>query len=82
VTGIRDLTTGDTLCAENDPVELMRIPFPEPVIFMAVEPKARADREKLDAALQAMASEDPTCIVRRDPETGQTIMSGMGELHL
>jgi elongation factor G len=82
VTGLKDLTTGDTLCAENQPVELMRIPFPEPVIFMAVEPKARADRDKLEDALAAMHAEDPTCVIRRDPETGQTIMSGMGELHL
>ncbi len=82
VTGLRELTTGDTLCAENTPIELMRIPFPEPVIFMAVEPKSRADRDKLEEALAAMSAEDPTCIIRRDPETGQTIMSGMGELHL
>ncbi len=82
VTGLRDLTTGDTLCAENQPIELMRIPFPEPVIFMAVEAKSRADRDKLNEALEAMASEDPTCVIRQDPETGQTIMSGMGELHL
>ncbi|MCE9614134.1 MAG: elongation factor G [Lentisphaerae bacterium] len=82
VTGLKDLTTGDTLCAENTPIELMRIPFPEPVIFMAVEPKSRADRDKLETALAAMSAEDPTCVIRRDPETGQTIMSGMGELHL
>ncbi|MDA0577009.1 MAG: elongation factor G [Verrucomicrobia bacterium] len=82
VTGLRELTTGDTLCAENQPIELMRIPFPEPVIFMAVEAKSRADREKLETALEAMSAEDPTCIIRRDSETGQTIMSGMGELHL
>lgn len=82
VTGIRELTTGDTLCAENTPVELMRIPFPDPVIFMAVEPKSRADRDKLAEALSAMAAEDPSCVIRQDAETGQTIMSGMGELHL
>ena len=82
VAGIKELTTGDTLCAENAPVELMRIAFPEPVIFMAVEPKSRVDRDKLDQALEAMASEDPTCIIRKDAETGQTILSGMGELHL
>jgi elongation factor G len=82
VTGLRDLTTGDTLCGEQAPVELMRIPFPEPVIFMAVEPRARADRDKLEEALQAMAAEDPTCVIRHNPETGQTILSGMGELHL
>lgn len=82
VLGIKELTTGDTLCQENAKIELMRIPFPEPVIFMAVEPRTRADRDKLDAALAAMAAEDPTCVIRHDPETGQTIMSGMGELHL
>ena len=82
VMGIKELTTGDTLCLENAKIELMRIPFPEPVIFMAVEPKSRADRDKLDVALAAMAAEDPTCLIRHDPETGQTIMSGMGELHL
>ena len=82
VTGLRDLTTGDTLCDEKNQVELMRIPFPEPVIFMAVEPRARADRDKLEEALKAMAAEDPTCVIRHDPETGQTILSGMGELHL
>jgi len=82
VAGMKNATTGDTLCAENAPVELMRIPFPEPVMFMAVEPRTRADRDKLEDALQSMAAEDPTCIVSHDPETGQTIMSGMGELHL
>ncbi|MFZ4394497.1 MAG: elongation factor G [Kiritimatiellia bacterium] len=82
VVGLKDATTGDTLCAENQPVALERIQAPEPVMFMAIEPKSRADREKLDGALKALASEDPTCIVRLDPETGQTILSGMGELHL
>jgi elongation factor G len=76
------VTTGDTLCAENQPVELTRIKFPEPVMFMAVEPKTRADRDKLDAALAELAMEDPTCVIRVDPETGQTVMGGMGELHL
>jgi len=80
--GLKDATTGDTLCAENQPVALERIQAPEPVMFMAIEPKSRADREKLEGALKALASEDPTCIVRLDPETGQTILSGMGELHL
>jgi len=80
--GLKDATTGDTLCAENQPVALERIQAPEPVMFMAIEPKSRADREKLEEALKALASEDPTCIVRLDPETGQTILSGMGELHL
>jgi len=80
--GLKEATTGDTLCAENQPVALERIQAPEPVMFMAIEPKSRADREKLEVALKALASEDPTCIVRLDPETGQTILSGMGELHL
>jgi elongation factor G len=82
VVGIKNVVTGDTLCTENAPVELARMRFPEPVLFMAVEPRTRADREKLEQALEAMAAEDPTCLVRRDPETGQTIISGMGELHL
>jgi len=82
VTGMRGLTTGDTLCAENKPVELARIRFPEPVMFMAIEPKSRADKEKLELALQSMADEDPTCLIRRDEETGQTVLCGMGELHL
>jgi len=80
--GLKEATTGDTLCAEHQPVALERIQAPEPVMFMAIEPKSRADREKLEDALKALASEDPTCIVRLDPETGQTILSGMGELHL
>ncbi|MDE0837685.1 MAG: elongation factor G [Kiritimatiellae bacterium] len=82
VVGAKTLTTGDTLCAENAQIELMRINFPEPVMFMAVEPKSRTDRDSLDLALASMASEDPTCHVRKDEETGQTILSGMGELHL
>jgi elongation factor G len=82
VAGLKDGTTGDTLCMENAAVELERIAFPEPVMFMAIEPRSRADRDKLQDALSAMASEDPTYTVRVHPETGQTIMSGMGELHL
>jgi elongation factor G len=82
VVGLKAVTTGDTLCAENAPIELMGIRFPEPVMFMAVEPKTRADKEKLEAALAALSAEDPTCVVRTDAETGQTILSGMGELHL
>ncbi len=82
VVGLKHVTTGDTLCAENAPVELMGIRFPEPVMFMAIEPKTRADKEKLDDALAALCAEDPTCVVRTDAETGQTILSGMGELHL
>jgi elongation factor G len=80
--GLKDATTGDTLCAEHQPVALERIQAPEPVMFIAIEPRARADREKLQAALHTLASEDPTCVVRTDPDTGQTILSGMGELHL
>ncbi len=82
VSGLKTATTGDTLCLEHDPVELARIGFPEPVMFMAVEPRTRADRDKLDAALQSLVDEDPTCHVKRDAETGQTVISGMGELHL
>jgi elongation factor G len=82
VVGLKESTTGDTLCAENAPLELERIRFPEPVMFMAVEPKTSADRDKLEAALDSLAGEDPTCVIREDPETGQTILSGMGELHL
>ncbi len=80
--GLKDATTGDTLCAENQALALERIQAPEPVMFMAIEARGRADREKLDAALQTLAAEDPTCVIRVDPETGQTILSGMGELHL
>ena len=80
--GLGETTTGDTLCLENSAVELERIRFPEPVMFMAIEPKARADRDKFEEALASLASEDPTCRLRTDPETGQKILSGMGELHL
>jgi len=82
VAGLKNATTGDTLCAEHAVIELERIRFPEPVMFMAVEPKSRADRDKLQVALQAMADEDPTCQIRSNAETGQTVLSGMGELHL
>jgi len=82
VVGLKQATTGDTLCAENAPVELERIRFPEPVIAIAIEPRSRADRDKLTEALDALSSEDPTCVIREDPDTGQTILSGMGELHL
>ncbi len=82
VVGLKQVTTGDTLCAENMPVELERIRFPEPVISMAIEPKSQADREKLNDALAALSAEDPTCIVSVDPDTAQTLLSGMGELHL
>jgi len=82
VVGLKEATTGDTLCTENQPLALERIQAPEPVMFMAIEPKTRGDRDKLDEAMRLLASEDPTCIVRVDAETGQTILSGMGELHL
>ncbi len=82
VVGLKQAITGDTLCAENMPVELERIRFPEPVISMAIEPKAQADRDKLNEAMQALAAEDPTCVVSLDADTGQTLLSGMGELHL
>jgi elongation factor G len=82
ICGLKQATTGDTLCAENAQVELEKIRFPEPVMFMAIEPRTRADRDKLMSALESLASEDPTCNVRLNEETGQTIISGMGELHL
>ena len=80
--GIGKFTTGDTVCAENAQVALDAIEFPEPVMSMAIEPKSRADKDKLQEALQLLADEDPTCRVREDEETGQTIVAGMGELHL
>ncbi|MFO7172008.1 MAG: elongation factor G [Bacillota bacterium] len=80
--GLKDTTTGDTLCAEDAPVILESMDFPEPVISVAVEPKTKADQDKLGISLQRLAEEDPTFRVHTDPETGQTIISGMGELHL
>jgi elongation factor G len=80
--GLRDTTTGDTLCDENKPVVLERMEFPDPVISIAIEPKTKADQEKLGGALQRLASEDPSFRVSSDAETGQTLISGMGELHL
>jgi elongation factor G len=80
--GIKNITTGDTLCSENAPIELERMRFPEPVMSIAVEPRTRADRDKMEEALANLASEDPTCLIRMDQETGQRILSGMGELHL
>ena len=80
--GLKDATTGDTLCDLNDPIILERMIFPEPVIHVAVEPKTKADQEKMGIALNRLAQEDPSFRVRTDEETGQTIMSGMGELHL
>ncbi|NLM25339.1 MAG: elongation factor G [Firmicutes bacterium] len=80
--GLRDTSTGDTLCSEEHPVLLEALEFPEPVINQAVEPKSKADQDKLGVALQRLAEEDPTFRVHTDEETGQTIISGMGELHL
>jgi elongation factor G len=80
--GLRNTTTGDTLCNENKPVILESMVFPEPVVSVAVEPKTQADRDKLSAALGRLAEEDPTFRVKVDHETGETIISGMGELHL
>jgi elongation factor G len=80
--GLKDTTTGDTLCDENSPVILESMEFPEPVISVAVEPKTKAGQEKMILALQKLAEEDPTFKVHSDQETGQTIISGMGELHL
>ncbi len=82
VAGLKQVTTGDTLCAENQPILLERITFPEPVISMAIEPKTQADRDKLRESLQALAEEDPTFLIKTDADTGQTLISGMGELHL
>ncbi|MFH1347907.1 MAG: elongation factor G [Candidatus Margulisiibacteriota bacterium] len=80
--GLKNTTTGDTLCAVDKPIILESIQFPEPVIFVAIEPKTKVDQEKLGMALAKLAEEDPTFKVKGDPETGQTIISGMGELHL
>ena len=82
VVGLKECTTGDTLCAEMKPCYLERITAPQPVMFMAIEPKSSADKDKLVTSMQALAAEDPTCQFREDEETGQTILSGMGELHL
>jgi len=80
--GLKDTTTGDTLCDPANPVVLETMTFPEPVIEIAVEPKTKADQEKMGLALQRLAAEDPSFRVVTDPESGQTIMKGMGELHL
>ena len=82
VMGLKDTTTGDTLCAENAPVVLESMTFPAPVISVAIEPKTKSDQEKLGTAIQRLSEEDPTFQVRTDEETGQTVISGMGELHL
>ena len=80
--GLKDTTTGDTLCDEKAPIILEKMVFPEPVISVAIEPKTKADQEKMGIALQKLAEEDPSFRVKTDTETGQTIISGMGELHL
>ncbi|MAZ69547.1 MAG: elongation factor G [Porticoccus sp.] len=80
--GLKDVTTGDTLCDLNNIITLERMEFPEPVISVAVEPKSKADQEKMGIALGKLAQEDPSFRVKTDEETGQTIISGMGELHL
>jgi len=80
--GLKDVTTGDTLCSQDSPIILERMAFPEPVISMAVEPKTKSDQEKMGNALSRLAQEDPSFRVKTDEESGQTIISGMGELHL
>jgi len=82
VVGLKDSSTGETLCNSKHPVVLERIEFYEPVISVAIEPKTHADQEKLEAVLKKFVAEDPTLTVKEDPDTGQTILSGMGELHL
>jgi elongation factor G len=80
--GLKSVTTGDTLCDEEKPIVLENIDFPAPVISVAIEPKTKADQDKLGNAMQKLAQEDPTFRVHSDPDTGQTLISGMGELHL
>ena len=82
IVGLKEVTTGDTLCSEMKPCYLERIVAPQPVMFMAIEPKSSADKDKLVESMRSLAAEDPTCQFREDEETGQTILSGMGELHL
>ena len=82
VIGLKNTTTGDSLCAESNPLLLEKMEFPEPVISMAIEPKSKPDREKLSVALAALSEEDPTFRVSSNEDTGQTIIAGMGELHL
>ncbi len=82
VVGLKETTTGDTLCDEKAPIVLERMTFPEPVISVAIEPKTKADQEKMSLSLAKLAEEDPSFKVKTDEETGQTIISGMGELHL
>ena len=80
--GLKDVTTGDTLCAQGSPIVLESMTFPAPVIHVAIEPKTKGDQEKLGVAIQKLSEEDPTFTVRLDEETGQTVIGGMGELHL
>jgi elongation factor G len=80
--GLRSVTTGDTICDKNKPIVLETMTFPEPVIAVAIEPKTKADQEKMGVALAKLMQEDPTFKVHTDPETNQTIIRGMGELHL
>ncbi len=80
--GLKDTTTGDTLCDRSNPIVLERMVFPEPVIHVAIEPRTKSDQDKLGKALKSLSDEDPTFRVRSDEETGQTVISGMGELHL
>ncbi len=80
--GFKNVTTGDTLCDRDHPIVLERMEFPEPVIHVAIEPKTKSDQEKLGKALKSLSDEDPTFRIRSDEETGQTVISGMGELHL
>ena len=80
--GLKKASTGDTLCSPDQPILLEKMEFPEPVISMAIEPKSKADREKLSQALSSLSEEDPTFRVSTNEETGQTIIAGMGELHL
>lgn len=82
VIGLKNTTTGDTLCAQNDPVILESMDFPDPVIKVSIEPKTKSDQEKLGIAIQKLAEEDPTFTVELDEESGQTVIGGMGELHL
>ena len=82
VMGLKDTTTGETLCDQSDPVVLESMTFPAPVIHIAIEPKSKGDQDKLSTAIQRLSDEDPTFTVRTDEETGQTIIAGMGELHL
>src|SRR5262249_49986925 len=82
VVGLKNVNTGDTLCDEQKQIILESIEFPAPVISVAIEPKTKADQDKLGVALQRLAQEDPTFRVNTDPDTGQTLISGMGELHL